>query len=264
MTSAVAETADVKTGFARTLAVFERTEGWCYRESAAIWDALLSLQEKRRVLGHMLEIGVWKGKTAALIVDHARPGRELCFLVDKFLDEVAVRQTLTQVRPELGDDVKLIGADSRAIPGSPLMSEGYRQFRWIHVDGEHSGGAVLNDLAVANQLLADAGVVCVDDFFSWMYPQITDAVLRFVREHPEQLTLFLCGFNKAYLARPHAVHGYLEYCRDRIVADIEERGFNTTLAKTTWPAEMNCFGIGLRSEGLRQRGPDWDLGVIRV
>jgi hypothetical protein len=264
MTTAAPESVRDTLSFTRLLEVFDATNGWCYRESAAIWDALLTAQEERQVGGNMLEIGVWHGKTAALLAAHARPPSEMCFFIDKFLNEDEVRATLLKVRPTLESDLQLVRLDSRQIPGTPMLIEGHRQFRWIHIDGEHTGGAVLGDLAVANLLLSERGVVCVDDFMSWMYPQITEAVFRYQRDHPEQLALFLCGFNKAYLARTHFVHDYLELCHEKLVTELETRGFPSTLAKTTWPAEMNCFGIGGRYEGFRHRGPDWAPGSIRL
>lgn len=74
--------------------------------------------------------------------------------------------------------------------------------------------------------------------------------------------MFLCGYNKAYLARPHFVHKYLELCGEELGRQLEERGLEVSLARTTYPAEMNTFGIGDR-QGAPLRGPDWEPGVIR-
>jgi hypothetical protein len=242
--------------------VHATTAGWFHLAAAAIWDALLGYQEERGIRGHFLEIGVWHGKSAALLALHADPTSEVCVLVDKHLARDRVEATLRSVRGELDASIKLLSCDSRALPSSPFTVEGRHQFRFVHIDGEHTAGAIHNDLTLADGLLAGDGIVAVDDFMSVRYPQITEAVLRYVREHPEQFTLFLCGFNKAYLVRPHAARRYLEFTAQRLSEELEQRSIEATLYKTTWPAEMNCFGVGQRQEHGRLRGPDWDQDEI--
>lgn len=254
----------VRAHFDRYLEVEDRIEGWFSREAAATWDALLSLQERCSVAGNMLEIGVWRGKSAAMLAIHADPRREKLMLLDKYLTPNELRENLGLVRGPLDDSIQFIQGDSRRLAVDPLIAEGFESFRWIHIDGEHSAGAVTNDLLIAQTLCAPNGIVCLDDFFNWMYPQVTEAVLRYVRENPDHFALFLCGYNKAYLARPHYVHTLLDFCKVRLADELEARGVEATVAKTTWPAEMNTFGIGPRFEGKALRGPDWDQRTIRV
>jgi predicted O-methyltransferase YrrM len=251
-------------GFAEYLALSQQIDGWFDPGSIAAWDALLGLQQRVRITGHLLEIGVWHGKSATLLARHADPRREICVLVDKFLDEAPVRAALALVRPVLDDSVRLLCIDSRRLLADPLLAEGFESFRWIHIDGEHTAGAVTSDLIVANALLAARGVVCIDDFFNWLYPQVTEAVLRYVRDNPDHFSLFLCGYNKAYLARPHYVHALQAFCKNELVGELEARGVEATVAKTTYPAEMNTFGMGPRFQDARLRGPDWDPKTIRV
>ncbi|QDU84468.1 hypothetical protein Pla163_15780 [Planctomycetes bacterium Pla163] len=251
------------TRFERYMQIHGSIDGWFSRESAAIWDSLLEFQAADGVRGNMLEIGVWEGKSAALTAMHARPG-ETVHLADLDLKIEPIQRALGAARPEPGVEFTTIAGDSRDLNVSPLVAEEFGRHRFIHIDGEHTARAVTNDLALANQLLAPQGVVVVDDFFSWLYPQITEAVLRYVRQFPDDFALFLCGYNKAYLARPHYVHRYLEACATRLPAQLEARGVVSTIAKTTYPAELNTFGIGPRFQEMPLRGPDWDPKTIRV
>jgi hypothetical protein len=239
------------------------TDGWFHLGAAAIWDALLCFQEANGVRGHMLEVGVWHGKSAALLAQHADPAQEVCILVDKFLARARVEATLRRVRGTLDQSIKLLACCSRELPNSQFTIEGRNQFRFAHIDGEHTAGAAYSDLTLANSLLRQDGLVCVDDFMNIWYPQITEVVFRYLREHPEQFTMFLCGYNKAFLARPHFVHRYLEFTAEKLIDELDERSVAATLYKTTWPAEMNCFGIGDRRDDTRHRGPDWDPSNIR-
>ena len=82
-------------------------------EAAATWDALLSFQERRRIAGHMLEIGVRRGKSAALLGLHADPTAEICVLVDKYLALEPVKEAMRQVRPDPDASCQFVRADSR-------------------------------------------------------------------------------------------------------------------------------------------------------
>ena len=237
-------------------------DGWFSVGATAIWDALLAFQAEHGISGHLLEIGVWEGKSAALMAMHARPGTKL-ILADFKLKSAAIERALSSAGIAEGVEVVQLGGDSRALHIHPLVPECFQKVRWMHIDGEHSARAVSSDMAFANQVLSPDGVLVIDDFFSWLYPQVTEAVLRYVRSFPDDFALFLCGYNKAYLARPHAVHRYLEFCAQTLPEALVERGQPSTVSKTTFPAEMNTFGVGPLFEGRTLRGPDWDQSIIR-
>ena len=48
--------------------VWERTEGWLLWPAAAIWDSLLDFQERDGIRGDLIEIGVYHGMAAALLL----------------------------------------------------------------------------------------------------------------------------------------------------------------------------------------------------
>lgn len=237
-------------------------EGWFGPPAIALWDALLVFQRERGIRGPMLEIGVWRGRSAALLALHAEPNSKL-FLCDYKFHGPSIHRALELARPDKDLELVRIDGDSTNLHVHDIAREQFRKLRWMHIDGEHSARAVTSDMRAANTLLAPDGVLVIDDFFSWQYPQVTEAVLRYVRTQPEDFALFLCGYNKAYLARPHAVHRYLEYVANDLGDALAARGVDATLAKTTYPAEMNTFGVGPRRDGLALRGPDWEERTIR-
>lgn len=247
--------------FQRFLERTEKVAGWFYPQSAAIWDGFLEHQTRLGVLGDLLEIGVWEGKSAGMMALHARSG-ECCLLVDCDLKEKKIEQTMQRLAIMEGVVIQGLHMDSVNLWNTDLMQRSARSMRWIHIDGEHTGRAMRNDLELANKLLSDKGILVIDDFFSWLYPQITEAVMRYVREFPEQFALYLVGFNKAYLARPHFVHHYLDYCHHQLPAALALRGQVAMVSKTTYAAEMNTFGVGPRFQDVALRGPDWDQQTI--
>jgi hypothetical protein len=240
---------------------FSDVDGWFQTPAIAIWDSLLSYQQEQRISGNLLEIGVWKGKSAALAALHCQ-GDDACVFVDAMpLDEAKAR--ISQVTP--GITCHYLQEQSQFLARHPFVSQGTRAFRWIHVDGEHSGQSVINDLEIADRLLSDRGIAVFDDFFSPGYPQVTQAVFQFLATRPGRLALVLCGFNKAYLCRPKAARDYLEFVRTSLYSNMAERGCDkVTIWKTTEPGDMNTFGVTDRYLEFNYRGPDWDQSGINI
>lgn len=238
---------------------FGQVEGWFNEESAAVWDCLLARQKADLLRGHFLEIGVYQGRSAALVWLHGRP-RERIVLVDPYrLDEV--RALLESIRPE--------GVITHPVLSSRLSMSALDEYRgacrWLHVDGEHTGTACAHDLAVADALLHDGGVIVLDDFMAPNYPQVTAATFAYLAAHPHSLRLFLCGFEKGYLCRPKAMRAHLAFVRDRLPAELAARGMGEriTFWKTTSPDDMNCFGMR-RWDGRAFVGLDWDKQAVLI
>ncbi len=73
------------------------------------------------------------------------------------------------------------------------------KFDVIHIDGEHSERAVLNDLNFALQNLATGGVIIVDDVWHPLFPGIISGVMKIV--HSTELVPFLSTRNKMWLCK---------------------------------------------------------------
>jgi predicted O-methyltransferase YrrM len=253
-----AETGD-PARFLSYLEVAQQIPGWFLDESAAIWDIFLSRQMQTGVAGHVMEIGVYKGKSALLMAMHARQEEEVV-LVD--IDSLADAESIIK---HLGkENVHYLQMESFDLISTDLVSSGGNKFRWISIDAEHTREAVHRDLGFANQLLSRDGIISMDDFFQPAYPQITAAVYEFLAQHAGQLTMILCGYNKAYLCRPRAAQQYLDFIRESMGAALEARGAQVSLFKTTEPTDYNVFGaVGLHGNP-RYKGPDWDVELIRT
>ena len=139
------------------------------------------------------------------------------------------------------------------------------QVRFCHVDGEHSGHMIYNDMAVAQKLLSEEGVLVVDDFFNPMYPQITEALFRYLDRNPYTFRLFMVGFNKAYLSRPAAFYDYHRFCDERVFDGMQERDIDITLARSTHASDATVFSmIDYTPKHGRQRGPDWEPDNLQI
>jgi hypothetical protein len=246
--------------YQRYLAEFADLPGWFWPDSIAIWDSLLRFQSAAGIEGHMLEIGVWQGKSAALAALHSRPN-EICLLVDLHIQNEA-RTAIGRIK---SNQVVYVEKDSAALSRHPELSRDAGTFRWIHIDGNHCGMAIINDMNVAHLLLSDQGVLTLDDFFNPQYPQITAAAFEWLNRNPLQMRIFLIGANKAYLCRPYAMRSYLTYVKDSLFKDMVARGRgDVTIWKSTAPSDMNTFGVSPRYLEHDYLGPDWDRQNIEI
>jgi hypothetical protein len=233
--------------------------GYFITEAAGAWDAFLDFQETSAIPGNLVEIGVWKGKSASLLALHLRAEDKLVLIDLGFPADVRAR--LDAIAPKNGL-IYIEQRSSRPLPAA-LASSWPRSVRFFHIDGEHTGEAVINDLRLASLWLSDTGLICLDDFFNPMYPQLTAAVFEYLAVHRHELALVLVGHNKGYLCRPTASHLDRRFIRIRLVQALAERGFrDITAFKTTQASDMNCFGIGARFKDLDYYGLDQDPGQM--
>jgi hypothetical protein len=238
---------------------FADVPGWFNEPDICIWDSLLTFQSRSMVQGNFLEIGVWMGRSALLSTLHSSKG-EQCVFVDLTPKDEA-KAMLSSIRDS---GLHFLHANSRNLVPEMLPASESPSYRWIHIDGEHTGAAVAHDLALASSLLGERGIIAIDDFFAPVYPQITFAVIDYIRANPESVTMFLCGFSKGYLCRPGDTHWLLEYIATELSDDMVARGSPPfTLFKTADPLDLNCFGIDQRRSKDAFRGPDNNPTLLR-
>jgi len=220
--------------------------------NAAIWDVLLEFQATNRIQGHMLEIGVYQGRSALMAALHLRSDEHF-LLVD---GSPFLRQAKAHLAPHVGRRGVFVNLLSHR-----LRVEDYASFRracrWIHIDGEHTGQAVVNDLTFAEQMLHEQGVLVLDDFFNPAYPQLTEAAYAFLHTHRFKLSMFLCGHIKAYLARPLFARRYRQWILEKMAPALHLRNVHDfTLYKSSTLDESTAFGIGERMGNRDWRGLD--------
>lgn len=229
--------------YALMLQIVKSIDGFMEDASVAIWDSLLMAQADQYIQGNLLEIGVFKGRSASVLCQHKRPDEELWLVdVSEYLD--VARSNLAALH---SPGVRFLHCKSSALRRDPDYAAKMRTFRWIHIDGEHTGQAVANDLCLAADLLSDEGIICVDDFFNPAYPQISAAIFMWLANRPFELEMVLCGQNKAYFARPTHAHVYLNLIKSSLAASLKARGYGAfTLYKTSPTGDFNGWGISFR------------------
>lgn len=250
--------------FEQYIQLFSDAPGWFDRGSSALWDCLLTAQEQYLVKsfpqwmdggrGHLLEIGVWKGKSAGLLALHCRSDERCVFTDALSLDEA--KERISKAAPSAVCHYRQCW--SQRLLQEDILKKSTSTFRWIHVDGEHSHEIVTLDMRTADRLLTRGGLLVVDDFFSYEYPQVTQAVFDFLHAYPGCFSLVMCAFNKAYLCRPTAVRSYTFYVEKYLISEMKKRiEEDLTVFKTSMLSDHGCFGLSYRTQGFEYRGPDW-------
>jgi hypothetical protein len=184
-------------------------QGWLAPEAATIVTALGETQHH----GAIGEIGVYHGKLFILLDLLRRPG-ESAVAVDLFdLQHLNIdrsgegdRQVFEAnlARHSSGPaNVRIHSADSTTITADDLIAWAGGRYRLFSVDGGHSAEITQNDLALASQVLADDGVLILDDYFNARWPGVSEGTCRFLLTDPD-LESIGSGFNKMFFARPNA------------------------------------------------------------
>jgi len=237
--------------------------GWFGVHSYALWRSLLDFQKAERIAGDLFEIGVWRGRSAAVLGTY-QADSETLYLCDVRVDEAAIRSAFESVGVR---DRKLvtISAPSSDLPARLDLRAMHQGVRWMHLDGEHTGAAVYGELEVAQQIVSTDGLVVIDDFFSPRYPANTVEAVRYLEKNPFHFRLFAVGFNKAYLCRPESLAKYMDFAAGGLSDALLGYGCKTTLFKTTGAWDTDAIGItGFVDDAGTIAGPDtnphyWDM-----
>ena len=241
----------------------EAIPGWFGFHSYALWRSLLDFQKAEDVRGDLLEIGVWRGRSASVLASYRRDGETL-YLCDLEVDGEALRAVFDTVGAA-SPRMVAISAPSSELPGRLDLRALHQAVRWMHIDGEHTGAAVYAELELAHRIVRADGLVVIDDFFSPRYPANTTEAVRYLEKNPFHFRLFAVGFNKGYFCRPESLGRYMDFAAGRLSDALLAHGCKVTLFKTTSPWDTDAIGItGFVDEAGTIAGPDtnphyWDM-----
>jgi SAM-dependent methyltransferase len=227
--------------------------GWFGFHSYALWRCLLDRQAT--IKGDLFEIGVWKGRSAAVLASYCKDGERL-YLCDLDLDEQAVRRAFDSVGAVARQATTLSGP-SGDLPAKLDLRAMHQTVRWMHIDGEHTGTAVYSELELAHRIVQRDGLVVIDDFFSPRYPANTTEAVRYLEKNPFHFRLLAVAFNKGYFCRPESLPWYMDFIQTELSAALLRYDCKTTIFKTTGPWDTDAVGItGFVDAAGTIAGPD--------
>jgi hypothetical protein len=167
--------------------------GMSSRFAAAICCGLMRIQSEMGVTGPAAEIGPFEGRFFVALAHALKPG-EVALGIDLFdwpdpavIDRFEANCARHGVPAERRITWK---ADSRTMRPQDLLAKlGGRRVRLFHIDGEHSRAALTRDLVLATAVLADGGVIVLDDMLHPGYPTLMVAVHEYLQRHPQMCVL---------------------------------------------------------------------------
>ncbi len=204
---------------------YSRIGGWLFPYSARFINSLLELQLEADVRGSVGEIGVHHGKLFILLALGRRPD-ESAFAIDVFGDQHLNRDGsgagdreifLTNTRRWLGSESESLNVLQRSSldvrPEEILERNG--PVRLASIDGGHTEDCVINDLMLAQSVLAPKGIVILDDHFNEFWPEVSSGVARYLLDPAARLRPFAITPNKTYFATAEDVAFYRRRLRSR-------------------------------------------------
>ena len=167
--------------------------GMSSRFAAAVSCGLMRIQSDLGVKGPVAEIGTFEGRFF-IAMAHALADGETALGIDLFdwpNPQVIDRFEANCAKHGVAADRRITWrADSRSMKPHDLLAklDGAR-VRLFHVDGEHSRHALSRDLELATAVLADGGIIVLDDMLHPGYPTLMVAVQDYLQRHPEMVVL---------------------------------------------------------------------------
>ncbi len=162
-------------------------EGWLSPTTASILAQLLVEQVRAGLRGNVCEIGVHHGRLFLVLANALAPG-ERAVAVDVFGD-----QEKNVDRSGQGDRAVFERNLARYAPAAPveivqessldLERLGFlsHRFRFVSIDGGHTGPTVANDLRLAERTLLGGGIVALDDILSSHWTGVLTGLAAYVR-----------------------------------------------------------------------------------
>jgi hypothetical protein len=197
---------------------FYRTEGYMGRLDALIFRALVTGQMKHAIKGSLAEIGVHYGRSFFLLA-LGRSGCEKSLAVDLFEDDAlhtnqqgigrfgGFRNNCHKYRFDFSQD-EILKGNSHEISAEEIIRR-VGQVRFFSIDGGHMYKDVDNDLRLAKETLTRDGVICLDDMFSALWPEVAIATFDWLREAGNRYVPFLATREKLYLCNSSCASFYL-------------------------------------------------------
>jgi len=230
-------------GFQRRADVAQRIEGMFSTFSIAVMDMMLSFQESVAAKGNILEIGTFKGKSAALLGCHLGPNERLVLVdVRDHLDPAAIEPFKAKTDFILSDSSEL----RKTLPG---YRDRHHAFRFIHIDASHGYEETFRELKMADELLAPLGIISLDDFTNLDYSQNIAAIFKYLYTAASDLVMLLATDEKGYLCRKDDFERYADLLLSRSIAELRRRDIDAVLARTAYGPEYKAFHLRRRVSG---------------
>jgi Methyltransferase domain len=180
--------------------VTDNIDGWLIPVTAHLTLELLRAQRQLDSKSGLLEIGIYEGKSWSLALKEAIEANSPVLGIDtfQFFSEQHVCEKLDQYFPNY--QLLIHRGKSTDFSAERVKEVFGGEARFVSIDGSHMAPDVEYDLDLAAAVLADAGIVSVDDFLNPMTLGVNEAVGRFMIKGAGGLSPFCYCMNKLFMS----------------------------------------------------------------
>jgi hypothetical protein len=228
--------------FSETKAIADDIEGMLSPFSMAVIDSLLALQQQRCIRGDAMEMGVFRGKSAAVIGRRMGASETLrLFDIENYFDRDRVARSGATIDFSVRNTSRLFWWNLR---------KHRKSVRFCHIDASHTFDATMHEMALADYVLSDNGVLILDDYTNLHYSQILAATFKYLFTTRTNLVLFLVTGEKAYLCRRDAFPLYAQFVLGEMRSQMSDRGAgDICVARTDISTNYRAFYVREKQPG---------------
>lgn len=229
---------------------YQKIEGWVMEGARDVTLAIADIQ-KDFGSGPVLEIGVWKARYLCLLSFVPKEAERIIGIdpivgvPDREVHLKQLRQNINMFarRPDL---VTLLETRSEAINPAELIEMAGDKFQFMSIDGSHLKEHVLHDMTIAEAVLAEGGVLAMDDIANPIAPGVWEAFIRYGMNESATLMPFINAGNKLFLSqRAHAPKyrdTLLKRCEEGRLGKVGQRIVEHRLMMNHINQPMRLFG----------------------
>jgi hypothetical protein len=185
---------------------YRRVPGWLERDAVELFATIFGTQLAAGILGPVCEIGAHLGRTFILLQLMTRADeRAIAFDLFELQNEATGRERKRRLLNHLvehggsRDRVDLVTCDSTTLDSERFIRHCGGRPRLVSIDAGRSAEAVVHDLRLTHEALANGGVVSLTDYFREGWPQVSEGCCRFMLETGGFLPLAIGG-NKIFFS----------------------------------------------------------------
>ena len=184
--------------------------GWLQRVDAEIIGSILEFQNRQRIAGGCVEIGVHNGKSFIPLCMALRDD-ELALCIDIFDDQSknldsSGKGNFSSFQANVAKfhldplRIRVFKGSSEDVSHDYILQQ-VGPARFFSVDGGHWNSIVQNDLRLAEKTLAKDGVIALDDYCRAEWPDVTAGYALWREKTESDIIPFAVGSNKLFLCR---------------------------------------------------------------
>jgi Methyltransferase domain len=227
--------------FNESKTIAESVEGMLSPFSMAVMDSVLAFQAERGIKGDIVELGVYRGKSATILARRVSTGERLhLYDIADYFDRAALKKTETPMIFNIANTANLSRRDFAGCRGS---------IRFCHIDASHMFEPTMHEIALADYMLSADGILCLDDYTNLNYSQILAATFKYLFTRRTDLTMFLVTDEKAYLCRRAKFSIHADFVLKSIISKMATRDVpNTCIARTDNTPSYRAFYLRRKNE----------------